>query len=493
MFDYNNLQFHLQTTVCDLIIQVAPDEPDIGLLVVNILNKDLTDPNPRVRSVSVTSICSIPGLVSHVDTAVRTGLQDSNTAVRVSAVTGVGRVWRHSPDQCRDLGLVELLYKMLRDQDSTVVSFTLQTLNVILEADGGVQLNKKMTRFLLTRVVNYREKEFCFVVDHLAASETDDELRLEILNTLDSSLDHSDGNVMLSVAKLFIRLVRTEPSLKTSLVKRLVPVFTSYFSKSGSNKEFNQSLLDHIQSLDPDYITALRPQYKVFFPKQRDPLKLKQGKIKFLSKLVTEDNAMEILNFLLNFLPHAEELSRDIFTSVSCVCESESSCFTFSVRNLEMLLKTDCDKYLPNILLTARLFKLETSDEDGQSVVRQFVQTLIKNVSIRTISHDHDQLSALLHLLHHHCQDIPESPLLIEEIQEIDKSDWTPHLFTQLLSTSYQVFLSQPAAMQTILGKDSILLTLCVPKSTLVSKWVSQSVTVVKICCCSTSHHLAII
>ena len=67
-------------------------------------------------------------------------------------------------------------------------------------------------------------------MDFLHIPDIDTELTLEILNTLDSFLDHNDGNVMLSVASLFMKLVSSNKSLQSSLVKRIVPVFVRYFT-----------------------------------------------------------------------------------------------------------------------------------------------------------------------------------------------------------------------------------------------------------------------
>ena len=63
----------VKTEVCDLIIHAATKEPDVGLLVVNILNKDVSDPNPTVRSTAITTICSLPGLLSHSNSAIISG------------------------------------------------------------------------------------------------------------------------------------------------------------------------------------------------------------------------------------------------------------------------------------------------------------------------------------------------------------------------------------------------------------------------------------
>ena len=417
--------------------------------MVNILLKDLSDPNPSVRSTAITTICSLAGLVAHVEAAVGPGLQDSSPGVRVSAVTGVGRVWRHSPAACQELGLVSALYSMLRDPEPTVVSFTLQTLNVILEKEGGVKINKKMARYLLSRVVHYREKEFCFVVDFLHTPDGDEDLTLETLNSLDSFLDHSDGNVMLSVAKLFIKLVENISSLRSSLVKRIVPVFTSYLNSS-SQREFNHHLLEYIRTMDQDYVDALRPHVKLFFPKNKDTEKLKITKIKFLPTLILEDTAMESINYILNLLPQSRSVNIAIFETLARVCTNENSCYSHCIMNLELLLKTECDTYLEDVLDCVIIFKLhEYSDSETDKVI-QFVLTIMKSLKIPNIKTT--SLPSVFYLIENFANNIPHPENIIEEIIQLDKSSWCAELYSLLLSASYEVFLLQPAAMQILMG-----------------------------------------
>ena len=377
------------------------------------------------------------------------GLQDSSPGVRVSAVTGVGRVWRHSPAACQELGLVSALYSMLRDPEPTVVSFTLQTLNVILEKEGGVKINKKMARYLLSRVVHYREKEFCFVVDFLHTPDGDEDLTLETLNSLDSFLDHSDGNVMLSVAKLFIKLVENISSLRSSLVKRIVPVFTSYLNSS-SQREFNHHLLEYIRTMDQDYVDALRPHVKLFFPKNKDTEKLKITKIKFLPTLVLEDTAMESINYILNLLPQSRSVNIAIFETLARVCTNENSCYSHCIMNLELLLKTECDTYLEDVLDCVIIFKLhEYSDSETDKVI-QFVLTIMKSLKIPNIKTT--SLPSVFYLIENFANNIPHPENIIEEIIQLDKSSWCAELYSLLLSASYEVFLLQPAAMQILMG-----------------------------------------
>ena len=433
------------------MIQAAAEEPDIGLLVVNILLKDLSDPNPSVRSTAITTICSLAGLVAHVEAAVGLGLQDSSPGVRVSSVTGVGRVWRHSPTVCHELGLVSALYSMLRDPEPTVVSFTLQTLNVILEKEGGVRINKKMARYLLSRVVHYREKEFCFVVDFLHTPEGDEDLTLEILNSLDSFLDHADGNVMLSVAKLFIRLVENISSLRSSLIKRIVPVFAGYLNSS-SQREFNHLLLEYIQTMEQDYVDALRPHVKLFFPRNKDTEKLKVTKIKFLPHLVVEDTAMESINFILNLLPQSRSVNRAIFETLARICTNENSCYSHCIMNLELLIKTDCETYLEDVLDCVIMFKLSEYSESDKVI--QFVVTIMKSLNMPSTKTN--SLPSVLYLLENFANHLQNPENIVEDIMHLDKSSWSSELYSLLLSASYEVFLLRPAAMQILMGMMTV-------------------------------------
>ena len=378
------------------------------------------------------------------------GLRDSTSTVRVSAVTGAGKVWRHSPAAGHELGLVPLLYSMLRDPEPTVVTFTLQTLSVVLAEEGGVRVNRKMARYLLTKVVTYKEKEFCFVMDFLFLPDCDEDLTLEILNTLDAFLDHADGNVMLSVAKLFIKLVNNNTSLRISLVKRVTPVFVEYL-KSGSHRDFNHNLLEFIRSLPNDYIEALKIHLKVFYTKSKDTEKAKLKKIQFLPKLVTEDTAVETLNFLLNLLPQSKSLNSAIFSSIATISTTEKSSFSHAVINLELLLKTDCDMYAKDILLAADLLELETNVTLDEERAAQLVRTLVSSLQPRALGPAH--VSALLTLLEHFSRQLPCAPRVTAELLRADKSAWSPGLYSQMVAASYEVFLAQPVAMQLIMGK----------------------------------------
>jgi hypothetical protein len=60
---------------------------------------------------------------------------------------------------------------MLRDVEPAVVTFALQTLNIILASEGGVVINRAMARYFLGRLPAYPEQEACFLLDYLRQAE----------------------------------------------------------------------------------------------------------------------------------------------------------------------------------------------------------------------------------------------------------------------------------------------------------------------------------
>ena len=62
---------------------------------------------------------------------------------------------------------MDQLYAMLRDTEPAVVTFALQTLNVVLAAEGGVVINRAMGRHFLARLPTLPHQEACFMLDYL--------------------------------------------------------------------------------------------------------------------------------------------------------------------------------------------------------------------------------------------------------------------------------------------------------------------------------------
>jgi len=270
------------------------------------------------------------------------------------------------------------------------------------------------------------------------------------LNALDLFLDKKDGNLVLSVSRLLTKIVRDHGVLKKSLIDRIVPIFSG-FIKSNSNRDINPFLIDFLMSLDDDYIKPFVPNYKLFYLKSKDTEKLSMTKIKAFPRLVTEENSIEILNYLFNLLPQSPKLNSLIFATAAAISVKEKTSYLHCISNFELILKADCDKHVCDILENVKVLSLvDNLDLDRDKIVH-FARIVLENISVDCLTTK--LLSSFLYVLRNFSKDIPDSPYYIEEILSIDKTDWSTNLYSQLLSTSYTVFKHYPPAMQVILAK----------------------------------------
>ncbi|XP_040575716.1 uncharacterized protein [Lepeophtheirus salmonis] len=196
--------------VCSFLLKLSSHQGDVGVLAQNILMQDTQDPNPRIRSVAISTLCSLPSLNAETNIhAIQRCLRDSNPLVRKAAVTGTGKFYLKSPDILRESGLIDTLYSIIKDPDPGVLTFSLQTLNIILEDEGGIVIPRSMAQYILSRLNDLPELELCFVIDYLQKYYTlkKEEESMVLMNALDPFLDSKNGAIFLCCAKLFHKVI----------------------------------------------------------------------------------------------------------------------------------------------------------------------------------------------------------------------------------------------------------------------------------------------
>ncbi len=132
----------------------------MGLLALSVLKRDLSDPNPEVRSTAVSTLCQLEVLAEegHAMEAILAALKDSNPRVRRAGVTACAKLHAHSPSLAL-AGAVDPLYAQIRDPDPSVVTFAMQTVNRLLEAEGGIVVPDSMAKCVNTILVLERTIE----------------------------------------------------------------------------------------------------------------------------------------------------------------------------------------------------------------------------------------------------------------------------------------------------------------------------------------------
>jgi len=335
----------VKTACCSVIVTIAgggaaggtsSDNADVGLLIVNILLQDLQDPNPDNRANAVTTICSLPILIqSYATQAVSTGLKDSNPRVRKQAVIGCGKAWSHCPDFITESGLIDNLYTMIRDPDHTVLTFALQTLNIILKSEGGVVINNPMVQYLLTRLDDCPDTELILLLNYLRLNRSQkdskraEETSLKIMNAVDGYLEAKNGSLALAAMYLFTQCVaslqQTQHVVKDFMAKTKPQISRFLNLKGHSNDDFKVSLMDFVMSLPPDAVASLLEIVADFHLKPRDSRAVAVAKLGCLSFIfqhtcASQEDPTAVVEYLLKILPETKEkfVSRAI---VSTLCD----------------------------------------------------------------------------------------------------------------------------------------------------------------------------
>jgi hypothetical protein len=345
---------------------------------------------------------------------------------------------------------------MLRDTEPIVVTFALQTLNVILAAEGGVVINRPMARHFLGRLAAYPDQEACFMLDYLrqspAVTAADPELRVELLNRLDPLLDSDNGNLVVAAARLLVRLVAGEEKLEASLSARVSPVLAAWVRRSAGLREFQTVLLDFLLSLDGrPYQLQLGRCLKHLHVRSKDPPPIGRRKAELLAKLATPDNCVEIMNYLLNLVQRpsdAAELNRAALAGACRAARHDETCHENLLRNLDLLVRTDRAAYFELVLELVPLLGLNQVSAVGK-VERSLVASLIEATVPEQASLP--VIDAVLTLLA--AFGGQRAPHLLEDLWRQDRSEWSAALYRRCLAAAYALFLAQPAAMQPVLGR----------------------------------------
>ena len=358
---------------------------------------------------------------------------------------------------------MDQLYAMLRDTEPAVVTFALQTLNIILTAEGGVVINRAMARHFLGRLSAYPEQEACFMLDYLRQATavtraSDPELRVEILNRLDPLLDSGSGSLVVAAARLLVRLVEGEDKLVESLSTRLAPLLAAWVRRSGCLPEFQAILLDFLLSLhEPAYLRELNRCLKQLHVRAKDPPEIGRRKVELIAKLATPDNCVEIMNYLLNLVQRPAEASaapinRAALAGACRAARQDETCYENLLRNLDLLVRTDRAAYFPLVLELVPVLGLKAS---GLANHEKVATSLVTSLLAAIVPEQANQavLISALNLLEEFGGLTRQAPQLLEDLWRLDRSGWSAELYQRILAAAYALFVAHPAAVQPVLGR----------------------------------------
>eukprot|EP00096_Caligus_rogercresseyi_P016305 TRINITY_DN8900_c0_g1_i1.p1 TRINITY_DN8900_c0_g1~~TRINITY_DN8900_c0_g1_i1.p1 ORF type:complete len:536 (-),score=100.94 TRINITY_DN8900_c0_g1_i1:110-1717(-) len=417
---------------------------DVGVLAQNILIQDTQDPNPRIRSVAVSTLCSLPsGNADNTLPAVQRCLRDSNPLVRKAAVTGSGKFYLQHPTHLRDSGLIDNLYSIIKDPDPSVLTFALQTLNIILKDEGGIVIPRSMGQYLLGRLQDFPELEFCFVTDYLLkyySPKKEEEFRF-LMNNLDPFLDSKNGALFLSSARLFLKAIY-DSDMRKNFNTRICSQLSRFLRKSSIALEIME-FIALLEDLGEPEAASISKELRF---KSKDTPEILVTKVRLLSdkirSSVSKELKVEIDAYLLKFCLTSgnPDVERELIRSLMNTPRPEL------VQKLEECLSSGTfNLFSPICELIRDIVRV------NGPIASILTQTCLLSKDVKTLSSK--ELMNLIWILGNHSRIMSKAPYILEMLWAQRESELRQHnLLSHFLFAAIKVFLYHPLSTQLSLG-----------------------------------------
>jgi vesicle coat complex subunit len=305
------------------LVNYAQQKADLAILAVNTLQRDCRDEDPLVRGLALRSLCSlrIANIAEYVMIPLRQCLNDPSPYVRKTAVLGIAKLFQFVPESIKSSDLVDILYNMLRDKDTQVITNVIHALNEVLATEagaaggaaggggGGMAINHAIMLYLLNRIKEFNEWGATLVLELAAKYVPKDENAVfDIMNLLEDRLKHSNSAVVLGTTKVFLHYTQNMPRVHEEVYKRLkAPLLTLM---TGGSHEISFAILAHIHLLVQRSPSVFQDSFKHFFVRYNDPSSVKLQKLAIITALATPASMVDILLELAESVAQANNGTR---------------------------------------------------------------------------------------------------------------------------------------------------------------------------------------
>ncbi|KAG0711820.1 AP-4 complex subunit beta-1 [Chionoecetes opilio] len=484
---------------CCHIADKCTSNNDLALLTANLLLRDASDANPAIRCASISALAALPGIEESAVRALTSALSDQAAMVRRCGALGCVKLFDHCPDTVVECGLTDALYDGLRDSDPIVITNCILALDHILQAEGGIVVNKNIAHYLLSRIMQFSECNAVYVLTILLrySPKSEEELLL-LLNTLDELLLSRAPAVLVASVKLFLHWTQEHPHLKKDMLEVIQPSVCKILSRNMA--ETSYLLLEFIGLLG-DIRKVFGPHYKYFLVRAKDPGYLKTQKLKVLSHISTEDNVCSLIEEVKPFCSDYQSF-RGAVSCVGLLSKVSPAAHSMGLSMLVTLLDAPAERVviaalecLMNIVLSKPSSEKNSSEcapdpDPSQSslgnVEAQNPSILEKSFSqlsthieeselepktsytahnqlelprdlieavIRALSREHVQEAApslVLYVLGTLAPHLDTAPDILQRMSSLSFS--LPSIHADLVTAAAQTFISRPAQTQLLLG-----------------------------------------
>jgi len=438
----------------------ANTHPDLAQMCINTLQKDCGNEDPMVRGLALRALCSLnlPQMVEYIGEPLRRSLQDHHAYVRKTGVMGILKLYHLDPESFREANFVDILYDMLKDVDSSVVSNAILVLNEVLahekSPNGGMAINRAIMLHLLNRIHEFAEFQILQVLDlvprYIPANA---EEGFQIMNLLDPILRTSSCAAVLSTVRGFLSLADQiggeDPSeMKHQVVGRVKASLITLMASGNSEMEY--CLLKQIKALVELCPGSFDDEYRQFYIRYNEPTHVKYLKVETLALLANPGTAPDIVAELSELVQsNDKDLSRlaiRSLTRIACRNTGGPGCAEAIAQRMVEWLDFYSVDHIPSEAATALT----------QMVRKHPTLKPMCSISLaRTLRYLKESAgkASVIYLLGECGETVAEAPYALEKLIDTYSTIKDVSVKMALLNATMKLFFKRPPEVQRMLGR----------------------------------------
>ncbi|CAD2213160.1 Adaptin N terminal region/non-SMC mitotic condensation complex subunit 1/Beta2-adaptin appendage, C-terminal sub-domain, putative [Angomonas deanei] len=434
--------------------------PDLALMTVNTLIKEISDSNPVVRGLALRSLSSLklPQLLDFLITPLDQTMHDEAAYVRQIAILSALKVYYISPQIFFQQSYYSQLQLMIRDTNPQVCANAISALQEITKTEAEKEnplhepfmVTKPLLYYLINRmsVMNdWQRHQVVLLI--LQYNPGDEEEMFNIMNVLEPYLYGNNSGLILACSNVFLHLTENFPETHRQVYERLRQPLLSLMSSS-VNVESSYAVLCHVKLLAKRHPEVFRKNYKEFYVNYGEPSYLTAVKIDVLVLIADTESGDEILGELLYYSENRNNrfivvrainaMSR-IGLRVPHLTERIVSCFIAFMDLQSPFIRGVTLNVAKDLFRKYRDIK----------VVEPFLKKLLACFEELKFEDEASRV-ALLWILGEFGEYIDDAPYIVESFVEGLAAE-RPSFRHQMLTTACTLFFKRPPEMQRILGR----------------------------------------
>ncbi|UKK00625.2 hypothetical protein MACK_000699 [Theileria orientalis] len=446
------------------------NNPDLAVLAINTLLKDIESVDPVIRSLALRNLSSFGTNLSneYATVSVLKKMFDPSDSVKRTAIIGSIRIYKsnctvYGNDSKNTFDLLQDLKMALRSKNVHVMLDSMCAVSEIADYEWKIPLSTRTVIYLTNCLKNMDEWEQCSVLELLwTYKPADREEMFDLMNLLDDKLRHNSSAMFLATAKCFLMWTKNELFLQLEVVRRLQDPFISLINRSRNEISYvllvnilclivnvTQLLLDNPGFEDEEnsisnYDIPFVEYYELFYCHYDDPTYIKNVKINILLSICTEKNCVNIIRELNEYVSESNhDIANKSIIALGIVALKLPDQLPFLIKQIKDIYNFNLPHLNASVLYVVRtLFAVypECSSD---------LLEIVKDPS-EVITYPEAKAHHIAILGDYGC-DLDHTPYTLEDY--IDDPNRTDTMTLELLPASIKVFLKRPAEMHEAMAR----------------------------------------